>query len=138
MKTTMNQAITALALVVRDYDEAISYYTDTLGFQLLEDTPMGNDGKRWVRIAPQSSGNQQGASILIAKANNDKQLAAVGNQTGGRVFLFLHTDDFWRDYETYRARNVRFLEEPRKEAYGTVVVFEDLYGNKWDLVQVNE
>jgi len=132
----VNQAITAFTLVVRDYDEAIRYYTEILGFVLLEDTPLSAE-KRWVRIAPPSAGKLRGASILLAKAANEQQHAAVGNQTGGRVFLFLHTDDFQRDYDAYRAHNVHFLEEPRNEAYGMVVVFEDLYGNKWDLVEVN-
>ncbi|MCU0424449.1 MAG: VOC family protein [Candidatus Kapabacteria bacterium] len=130
----MNQAITALTLVVRDYDEAIRYYTDVLGFALLEDTPLSSE-KRWVRVAPQNTSGKAGASILLAKATNERQEAAIGNQTGGRVFLFLHTDNFWRDYEAYRSRNVRFTEEPRKEEYGTVVVFKDLYGNLWDLVE---
>lgn len=129
----MKQTLTALALVVRDYDEAITYYTETLGFDLLEDTPMGG-GKRWVRVAPQHD-EGHGTALILAQASNDAQYAAVGNQTGGRVFLFLHTDDFWRDYNAYRARNVHFLEEPREEEYGTVVVFEDLYGNKWDMIE---
>ena len=134
----MNQAITALSLVVRNYDEAIEYYTKTLGFDLLEDTPLGGSGKRWVRVAPRSESGMAGAALLLAQASNDTQRAAIGNQTGGRVFLLLHTDDFWRDYNTYRSRGVRFCEEPREEEYGTVVVFEDLYGNKWDMIQRRE
>ncbi len=130
----MNQTIAALALLVRDYDEAIAYYTDVLGFELVEDTPLGG-GKRWVRVAPRSAGNHARTSLLLAQASNEAQRAAIGNQTGGRVFLLLHTDDFWRDYNAYRARNVRFVEEPREEEYGTVVVFEDIYGNKWDLIE---
>lgn len=130
----MNQTLAAFALVIRDYDEAIAYYTDILGFELLEDTPLGG-GKRWVRVTPRSADNYPKTSLLLAQASNDTQRAAIGNQTGGRVFLFLHTDDFWRDYNAYRARNVRFLEEPREEEYGTVVVFEDIYGNKWDLIE---
>jgi catechol 2,3-dioxygenase-like lactoylglutathione lyase family enzyme len=130
----MNQTITAFTLLVRDYDEAIRYYTDVLGFVLLEDTPLSAD-KRWVRVAPKAANGLAGASILLAKAANERQVGAIGNQTGGRVFLFLHTDNFWRDYEEYRSRNVHFTEEPRNEAYGTVVVFEDLYGNLWDLIE---
>lgn len=131
----VQQTLAAITLVVGDYDEAIEYYTTILGFDLLEDTPLSAD-KRWVRVKPPSAEKLQGASILLAKAANEQQRAAIGHQTGGRVFLFLHTDDFWRDYEAYRSRNVKFIEEPRNEAYGTVVVFEDLYGNKWDLVEV--
>jgi catechol 2,3-dioxygenase-like lactoylglutathione lyase family enzyme len=131
---TMNQAITALSLVVHDYDEAIEYYTKTLGFDLIEDTALGG-GKRWVRVAPPSDTGMAGATLLLAQASNDVQRAAIGNQTGGRVFLFLHTDDFWRDYEQYRSRNVHFIEEPRKESYATVAVFEDAYGNRWDLIE---
>jgi lactoylglutathione lyase len=119
---------------VRNYDEAIEYYTTTLGFDLIEDTLLGG-GKRWVRVAPRSDAGVAGAALLLTQASNDIQRAAIGNQTGGRVFLFLHTDDFWRDYHAYRSRGVRFCEEPREEEYGTVVVFEDLYGNKWDLVE---
>lgn len=131
----VQQTLAAITLVVGDYDEAIEYYTTILGFDLLEDTPLSAD-KRWVRVKPPSVEKQQGSSILLAQAANEQQRAAIGHQTGGRVFLFLHTDDFWRDYEAYRSRNVKFIEEPRNEAYGTVVVFEDLYGNKWDLVEV--
>jgi catechol 2,3-dioxygenase-like lactoylglutathione lyase family enzyme len=127
----MNQFISAIALVVRDYDEALTYYTQTLGFECLEDTPLGN-GKRWVRVAPRGSG--LGTALLLAKATTPEQVSAIGNQTGGRVFLFLHTDDFWRDYNAYKARGVTFTEEPREEEYGTVVVFKDVYGNKWDFI----
>ena len=115
---------------MRDYDEAIAWFTEKLGFRLLEDTPMGS--KRWVRVAPPGDG---GASLLLARAATPEQERHIGNQTGGRVFLFLETDDCRRDYAAWRARGVRFLEEPREESYGTVVVFEDLHGNKWDLVQ---
>lgn len=128
----MQQSIAYLALVVRDYDEAIQYYVDTLGFRLIEDTPRPAENKRWVRVAPPGG---HGSQLLLAQARNDRQLSRVGDQTGGRVFLFLHTDDFWRDYETYRQRGVQFLEKPREEPYGTVVVFADLYGNRWDLLQ---
>jgi catechol 2,3-dioxygenase-like lactoylglutathione lyase family enzyme len=127
----MNQSIHAIALVVRDYDEAIAYYTRSLGFVLLEDTDMGG-GKRWVRVAPRGDA---GTGLLLARAVTEEQSSRVGNQTGGRVFLFLHTDDFWRDYQQMKANGVKFLEEPRHEVYGTVVVFEDLYGNKWDFIE---
>jgi catechol 2,3-dioxygenase-like lactoylglutathione lyase family enzyme len=125
------QSIRAIAILVRDYDEAIAFYTGCLGFALVEDTPLGN-GKRFVLVAPPGG---IGAALLLARAANAEQEGRIGNQTGGRVFLFLDTDDFWRDYEAIRSRGVRFTEEPRREAYGTVVVFLDLYGNKWDLVQ---
>lgn len=127
----MNRSIASLTLVVRDYDEAIAFFTDALRFALLEDTPLGG-GKRWVRVAPAESAAM---TLLLAKAVTPEQLAAVGNQTGGRVFLFLHTDDFEDDYQHMLSRGVRFIEEPRNEPYGRVVVFLDLYGNKWDLLQ---
>ena len=127
----MSQQLAHVALLVRDYDEAIQYYTDKLGFQLLTDTPLGG-GKRWVLVAPQGSA---ASALLLAKADNAEQLSRVGNQTGGRVFLFLTTDDFWRDYHQLQAKGVRFQEAPRQEAYATVVVFADLYGNLWDLLQ---
>jgi catechol 2,3-dioxygenase-like lactoylglutathione lyase family enzyme len=123
--------LSRISLVVRDYDEAIAYFTQVLGFALLEDSPR-EDGKRWVVVAPDAG---QGAALLLARAATPEQRASVGRQTGGRVFLFLHSDDFRRDYEQLRARGVAFIESPREEPYGTVVVFEDLYGNKWDLVQ---
>ena len=125
------RAVAHVAVVVRDYDEAIAFYRDTLHFDLIEDTPLGA-GKRWVLMAPPGGG---GASLLLAKAATPAQESRIGNQTGGRVFLFLHTDDFWRDYRDLRSRGVRFAEEPRKEPYGTVAVFVDLYGNRWDLVE---
>ena len=127
----MPQHLAALALLVRDYDEAIAYYVGTLGFTLVEDTDMGK-GKRFVRVAPPGSG---GCALLLAKAANRDQESRIGNQTGGRVFLFLHSDDFARDYAAYTAKGVAFIEAPRHEAYGDVVVFEDIYGNRWDLVQ---
>lgn len=129
----MKQTLASVALVVRDYDEAIAFFTQSMRFTLVEDTPQGN-GKRWVVVAP-PGGN--GASLLLAKAASADQESRIGNQTGGRVFLFLHTDDFERDYEYMKEHGVRFTEEPRHEPYGTVVVFLDLYGNKWDLVQSN-
>ena len=128
----MKQSIIHIALVVRDYDEAIAYFTGQLGFGLVEDTNLGN-GKRWVLIAP--SGSRE-TRILLAKAVTADQTQHIGNQTGGRVFLFLHTDDFWRDYEAYRSRGVLFRQAPRVEPYGTVAVFDDLYGNRWDLLQL--
>jgi catechol 2,3-dioxygenase-like lactoylglutathione lyase family enzyme len=130
----MGQSIRAISLLVRDYDEAIAFFTGCLGFTLVEDTPLG-DGKRWVRVAPPAD---LGTALLLARATTAEQQERIGNQTGGRVFLFLHTDDFWRDYHGLRSRGVRFVEEPRREAYGTVAVFLDLCGNKWDLVQPHE
>jgi catechol 2,3-dioxygenase-like lactoylglutathione lyase family enzyme len=127
----MAQEIASVTLLVRDYDEAIAFYTGALGFVLVEDTPLGN-GKRWVRVAPLDG---QGASLLLARPANQEQAARVGDQTGGRVLLFLRTDDFARDYRAMRSRGVRFAEEPCDEPYGTVAVFLDLYGNRWDLIQ---
>lgn len=127
----MRQRIGLVTLVVRDYDEAISYYIRKLGFLLVEDTRI-DAAKRWVVVAPQ--GATEGG-LLLAKAANERQNAAVGSQTGGRVFLFLHTDDFHRDFAAYKERGVAFVEGPRQESYGTVAVFEDLYGNRWDLVE---
>ncbi len=120
-----------VALVVPDYDEAIAYYTGVLGFTLVEDEPR-EAGKRWVVVAPS---RDRGASLLLARAATPEQLSRVGNQTGGRVFLFLHTDDFDGDYERYGAAGVEFVESPRHEDYGRVVVFRDRYGNKWDLIE---
>jgi|SRR5580658_3580769 catechol 2,3-dioxygenase-like lactoylglutathione lyase family enzyme len=126
----MRQAISCVTLLVREYDEALAFYTGKLRFTVVEDTPMGG-GKRWVVLAPPGS---SGARILLAKAKNSEELAAVGRQAGGRVFLFLHTDDFARDHAEMLRRGVAFNEEPRSEAYGKVAVFVDLYGNKWDFV----
>src|SRR5262245_61938749 len=123
-----------VSLVVRDYDEAITWFTEKLGFELVEDTPL-DARKRWVVVRPPAS---TGASLLLARAATPVQAARVGDQTGGRVFLFLHTDDFEREYRAMKAKGVRFREEPREEAYGTVAVFEDLYGNRWDLVEHRE
>jgi catechol 2,3-dioxygenase-like lactoylglutathione lyase family enzyme len=128
----MTQKIGYIALVVRDYDEAIAYYTRTLRFNLIEDTDLGA-GKRWVLVAPPGSTE---TALLLARAATPEQATRVGNQTGRRVFLFLHTDDFWRDFNDLKSRNVKFTEEPRHEPYGTVVIFEDLYGNRWDLIQL--
>ena len=127
----MKQSITQLSLLVKDYDEAIAYYTRIPGFELIEDTQL-SETKRWVVVGPKDN---TGCNLLLAKASGPEQEAAIGNQTGGRVFLFLHTDDFWRDYNQMEKNGVRFIESPREEVYGTVVVFEDLYGNKWDFIE---
>jgi catechol 2,3-dioxygenase-like lactoylglutathione lyase family enzyme len=127
----MNRGIAHFTLVVRDYDEAIEYFTRALGFTLVEDTPL-SPGKRWVLVAPPGS---EGASVLLARAANPAQAARVGDQTGGRVAFFLHTDDFARDHAAMLAQGVKFIEGPRVESYGKVAVFVDLYGNKWDLVE---
>ncbi|MFK7947259.1 MAG: VOC family protein [Saprospiraceae bacterium] len=127
----MKQHIANIALVVKDYDEAIEFYTQKLNFKLLEDTQL-TPTKRWVLIAPPGS---EGCRLLLAKAKNEQELAAVGNQTGGRVFLFLFTDDFWRDYHNMIAKGIKFIREPEEQPYGTVSVFEDLYGNLWDFIQ---
>ena len=130
----MKQRIAHIALVVKDYDEAIKFYTEKLDFQLLEDTQLSED-KRWVLIAPTGATE---CCLLLAKAADEKQMESVGNQTGGRVFLFLFTDDFWRDYYKMLDRNINFVRPPKEESYGLVAVFEDLYGNLWDLLQPNE
>jgi catechol 2,3-dioxygenase-like lactoylglutathione lyase family enzyme len=129
----MNQRIAQLALVVRDYDEAIAFYRDKLKFRLIEDTTL-SEIKRWVVMAPPGNSN---TCLLLAKAANEEQLSRVGNQTGGRVFLFLYTDDLNRDYEYYLSVGIKFVRPPSKEEYGTVAVFEDLYGNLWDLIEPN-
>ena len=126
----MKQHITHFAVVVKDYDEAIAFYTQKLNFNLIEDTIL-SEIKRWVLVAPQGSTE---CAILLAKAANDEQLSRVGNQTGGRVFMFLNTDDFWRDYNDYISKDIKFIRPPQEEEYGTVAVFEDLYGNLWDLI----
>jgi catechol 2,3-dioxygenase-like lactoylglutathione lyase family enzyme len=133
-RTAARQTIGEIALVVRDYDEAIHFYVDVLGFDLIEDTTIPAQDKRWVVVAPPGS---VGSRLLLARATNDEQASRIGNQAGGRVFLFLHTDDFWRDFHAYKARGVSFVREPKAESYGTVAVFEDLYGNLWDLLQAN-
>lgn len=127
----MPHSLATVALLVREYDEAIAFFTTALRFQLVEDTPM-TEHKRWVIASPPGDG---GANLLLARAVGDEQLAAVGNQAGGRVFLFLHTTDFWGDYRHMQAHGVRFVEQPRQEPYGLVVVFLDLYGNRWDLIE---
>jgi len=129
----MPQEIIHFAIVVQDYDDAIDFYVNKLGFELLEDTYQPEQNKRWVLVAPSGS---MGVSILLAKASNEKQINYVGDQTGGRVSFFLNTDDFWRDYKSYLDRGVKFVRDPVEAAYGTVAVFEDLYGNFWDLLQM--
>jgi catechol 2,3-dioxygenase-like lactoylglutathione lyase family enzyme len=127
----MQQQIALLALVVDDYDEAIRFYTEKLHFTLIEDTIM-SETKRWVVVAPKGS---DGCRLLLAKAANDAQKSRVGNQTGGRVFLFLYSDDFWRDYRDMTSKGIHFVHQPTEEPYGTVAVFADLYGNLWDLIE---
>lgn len=127
----MKQSIAHIALVVADYDEAIKFYTEKLDFVLLEDTPQ-SETKRWVLVAPRGA---EECSVLLAKAVGDEQSSRVGNQTGERVFLFLQTDNFWRDYENYKAKGVNFARELKTEDYGTVAVFEDLCSNLWDLIE---
>lgn len=131
----MRQSIVHIALVVRDYDEAIEFYTKTLGFELLEDTYQPEQDKRWVVVAPPGS---SGTTLLLAKASKPEQEQFIGDQAGGRVFLFLNTDDFWRDYNDMVAKSIEFVREPKEADYGTVAVFKDLYGNLWDLLQLNK
>jgi catechol 2,3-dioxygenase-like lactoylglutathione lyase family enzyme len=128
----MNQSIGQITIVVRDYDEAIGFYVDTLGFQLIEDTYIPEQDKRWVVVAPRGSNSIR---LLLARAVGEQQSSRIGNQTGGRVFLFLYTDDFWRDFRSYKSKGIAFVREPKEERYGTVAVFRDLYGNLWDLLQ---
>ncbi len=131
----MPQTLGHIALVVRDYDEAIAFFTEKLSFQLIEDTASTDrfgGNKRWVLVAPRGS---RGTSLVLARASSPEEESRIGSQSGGRVFLFLHTDNFWTDFREMTARGVKFCREPREEPYGTVAVFEDLYGNKWDLLQ---
>jgi catechol 2,3-dioxygenase-like lactoylglutathione lyase family enzyme len=130
----MHLRIAHIALVVHDYDEAIEFYTQKLDFQLLEDTQLSKE-KRWVMIAPKGA---KECCLLLAKATNERQKSSIGNQTGGRVGFFLHTDDFWRDYKNMKDKQINFIRPPEKFEYGTVAVFEDLYGNMWDLIEPNE
>lgn len=130
----MKQRIAHIALVVKDYDEAIAFYTQKLDFRLVEDTQLSEE-KRWVLVAPPGANE---CSLLLAKAANDRQAASIGNQTGGRVFLFLFTDDFWRDYHKMKDREIEFVRPPKQEEYGMVAVFSDLYGNLWDLLEPND
>jgi catechol 2,3-dioxygenase-like lactoylglutathione lyase family enzyme len=127
----MQQTIAHVALIVRDYEEAIEFFTNRLHFRLVEDTYIPDQGKRWVLVAPPGS---TGTNLLLARPSNPAQEAYVGNQTGGRVTFFLRTDDFWRDYRDMTARGIKFVREPKSEPFGTVAVFEDLYGNLWDLI----
>ena len=131
----MKQSIVHIALVVRDYDEAIEFYTKKLHFTLVEDTYQPQQDKRWVVVSPAGS---TGTTLLLAKASKPEQEAFIGNQSGGRVFLFLNSDDFWRDYKDMVSKGIKFVREPKKESYGMVAVFEDLYGNLWDLLQLND
>lgn len=131
----MTQSLVQISLVVSDYDEAIDFYTNKLGFELVEDTYIPEKDTRWVLVAPPGG---SGAAILLAKAASPDQVAFVGNQAGGRVFLFLSTDDFWRDYNQYVSRGIHFVRDPEQREYGTVAVFEDLYGNLWDLLEHNK
>ena len=126
------QSLGQIAIVVRDYDEAIAFYVDTLGFELIEDTLIHAQKKRWVVVAPRGSACDR---LLLARAVGNEQTSRIGNQTGGRVFLFPYTDDFWRDFNTYKAKGVAFVRGPQDERYGTVAVFRDLYGNLWDLLE---
>ena len=130
----MKQNIVHIALVVKDYDEALDFYVNKLEFDLIEDTYLPEEDKRWVVVAPP---NSTGVSLLLARASKPEQLDFIGNQAGGRVFLFLNTDDFWRDYERMTSLGINFVREPKEQGYGTVAVFEDLYGNLWDLLQLN-
>lgn len=134
----MPQSLMHVALVVRDYDEAIQWYTDVLGFELVEDTYQPEQDKRWVLVRPKSPNPDASgqASLLLARASNEEQAGFIGDQAGGRVFLFLQTDDFWRDYAALKAKSVEFVRAPLEADYGTVAVFKDLYGNLWDLVQM--
>jgi catechol 2,3-dioxygenase-like lactoylglutathione lyase family enzyme len=131
----MKQSIIHIALVVRDYDEAIDFYTRKLKFELIEDTYQPEQDKRWVVVAPPGS---SGTTLLLARASTPEQEECIGRQSGGRVFLFLNSDDFWRDYNNMLSEGIRFVREPVKQPYGTVAVFEDLYGNLWDLLELNK
>lgn len=128
----MKQSLAHVALVVRDYDEAIEFFTTKLGFTLIEDIYQPAQDKRWVVVAPPGA---KESTLLLARASNEEQQAFIGNQSGGRVFLFLSTDDFWRDYNDMLSRGIKFVRDPKSADYGTVAVFEDLYGNRWDLIQ---
>ena len=129
----MKQSLGQIALVVRDYDEALNFYVSTLGFSVVEDTYIAEQDKRWLVVAPPGALESR---LLLSRAVGQDQQSRIGNQTGGRVFLFLHSDDFWRDYRAYRAKGVAFVRDPKEEIYGTVAVFKDIYGNLWDLLQV--
>ena len=128
----MKQRLGLVSLVVRDYDEALEFFVGRLGFSLVEDTDVPDQAKRWVVVSPPGASESR---LLLARASSPEQESRIGAQTGGRVFLFLYTDDFWRDYEDYKARGIEFIRPPKREPYGTVAVFKDLYGNLWDLLQ---
>jgi len=128
----MKQSLGLVSLVVRDYDEALAFYVGKLGFELVEDSYLAEQNKRWVVVKPPGAAE---SGLLLARASTQEQALRIGNQTGGRVFLFLYTDDFRRDYETFRSRGIRFVREPKQMTYGTVAVFEDIYGNQWDLLE---
>ena len=130
------QRLGLVSLVVRDYDEALAFYVGKLGFTLIEDSFVPEQNKRWVVVAPPGADSSAGAQLLLARASNEAQESRVGNQTGGRVFLFLYTDDFWRDFNAYKSRGIEFIRGPSEAPYGTVAVFKDLYGTLWDLVQL--
>jgi catechol 2,3-dioxygenase-like lactoylglutathione lyase family enzyme len=130
------QTLGLISLVVKDYDEALAFYVGKLGFTLVEDSFVPEQNKRWVVVGPPSTDSSAGAQLLLARASNEAQESRVGNQTGGRVFLFLYTDDFWRDFNAYKSQGIEFVREPSEAPYGTVAVFKDLYGTLWDLVQL--
>ena len=131
----MKQSLGLISLVVRDYDEALEFFVGRIGFELVEDTYIKAQDKRWVVVRPKGN---RGSNLLLAKASTPEQEASIGNQTGGRVFLFLYTDDFWRDYEIFKSKGIEFVRPPEQVYYGTVAVFKDLYGNQWDLLEPNE
>jgi catechol 2,3-dioxygenase-like lactoylglutathione lyase family enzyme len=128
----LTQSLGLISVLVRDYDEAIAFYVGKLGFELIEDTYQPSQNKRWVVVSPRGASESR---LLLARATSAEQIASIGKQAGGRVFLFLYTQDFWRDFNTYKAGGVEFTREPATESYGTVAVFKDLYGNQWDLIQ---
>ena len=132
----MNQRLGMVSLVVRDYDEALAFYIDKLGFKLVEDSFVPEQNKRWVVIEP--PGGEGGAKLLLARGVGDAQTSRIGNQTGGRVFLFLYTDDVWRDYRAYKAQGIEFVRDPSEAPFGTAAVFKDLYGTLWDLIQLRQ
>jgi catechol 2,3-dioxygenase-like lactoylglutathione lyase family enzyme len=131
----MNKSLGLVSLVVKDYDEALEFFVGRLGFELVEDTYIKEQDKRWVVVSPKSN---RGANLLLAKASTPEQEASIGNQTGGRVFLFLYTDDFWGDYEIFKSKGIEFVRQPEQVYYGTFAVFKDIYGNQWDLLEPNE
>jgi catechol 2,3-dioxygenase-like lactoylglutathione lyase family enzyme len=132
---TINQSLGLVSLLVRDYEEALSFFVGKLGFALIEDTPVPEQNKRWVVVKPRGA---SGSCLLLARASTDEQLKLVGDQAAGRVFLFLYTDNFWRDYETYKSSGIEFIRPPQQQPHGMVAVFKDVYGNAWDLIQPNE